>query len=377
MTNELIISKYLSDNCTEEERLLVEKRLLDDEKFKSDFDKYQEIWKSVNITQPNGYSIDKEWDDFYKRLTYDEKSKTKLYIYRSLQIAAVISLLVVSGYWFTNKSITQEEQYGLAVNASPQETQLIEQPEIIQVMTSDYDKTVILPDSTVVSLKVGSTIRYDKNFNMNNREVYLEGAALFDVKRDTTCNFKIMAHGTVTNVLGTSFLLRAYPGEDSVSIMVRSGLVAFGKNEKDTYYLEKGDYASYSKTKDSIDIAYDFIEETVNVVESNDLKTHKPSVAIDKGSLKVDYDWTKTMLNLSKVEGKVINESSSRTYENIRVKITYFTEKQGKKASTYFMLEESIPPGQSVEFKKTLMLDWLSKTSEIEVEIDTAETNRK
>jgi ferric-dicitrate binding protein FerR (iron transport regulator) len=377
MQNEVIISKYLSENCSAAEKEEFEKKLLSDSKFKSDFEKYREIWNSVNTDEPEGYSIENEWDHFENRIQEGEKSKTKLYIYRTLQIAAVITLLVVSGYWLTNKSTPDDQELPIVATISPLETQLIDEPEEFQVMTSDYDKTIVLPDSTVVNLKVGSKIVYDEKFNMENREIYLEGAALFDVKRDTTCNFRIRTENTVTNVLGTSFLLRAYPSEDSVSIMVRSGLVEFGKDETDKFYLEKGDYASYSRTKDSIDIAYDFIAETVTIPKKQVNKKAKPSVAIDRGILKVDYDWHKTALNLSKVEGKIINESTTRTYDNIRVKITYFTEKKGKKASTYFMLEDSVAPGETVEFKKTLMLDWLSKTSEIEVEIDTAETNRK
>ena len=374
MTNEVIISKYLSGNCSASEKKIFDQKLLEDQKFKSDFDKYKEIWNSVNTVEPESYNLENEWNEFHNRIQEGAKSKTNLYIYRALQIAAVTTLLVASGYWLTDRSISRTEEIPQFAKADPIETQLIDVPEEYQVMTSDYDKTIVLPDSTIVNLKVGSRIVYNDNFNMENREVYLEGAALFDVKRDTSCNFRIRTEGTVTNVLGTSFLLRAYPSEDSVSIMVRSGIVEFGKNETDKFYLEKGDYASYSRTKDSIDIAYDYIAETVSIPKKKENRKTKPSVAIDRGILKVNYEWHKTALNLSKVEGKIVNESSTRTYDNIRVKITYYTEKKGKKASTYFVLEESIAPGESVDFKKTLMLDWLSKTSEIEVEIDTAET---
>ena len=84
----------------------------------------------------------------------------------------------------------------------------------------------ILPDSTFVSLNADSKISYPAKFSASKREVYLEGEAFFDVKRDVNRPFLIYANGSTTEVLGTSFNVNAYPSENIVEISVVTGKVA-------------------------------------------------------------------------------------------------------------------------------------------------------
>ncbi len=375
MTNEQIISKYLSGNATEVEKSQLVKRLNDDAQFESDFNRYKEIWNAIEVPDLGEYNLESEWLDFKAFILGKEKGKTATLVYKSLAVAASIALVLVTFLWLSEDVVTPDEEPVAEVNSVVplQMEQLIEnEPEVYEFYTTDYDRTITLPDSTVVNLKVGSKLTYDEYFNEGNRHVSLQGAALFDVTRDTTCSFIIEANSTTTKVLGTSFLLRAYPAEDSVLIMVRSGEVEFGKPEGNLYKLKKGDFASYSKTKDSVEVAYKYIEETTNEPLPPEVKEKVETIEED-GGLSVTYDWKKNLVNLSQVQGEIVNSSKIKTFGNVRVKVTYFTDKKGKKASTYFMLNEAVLPGDTVEFKKTLMLDWFSKTSELEVEIDTAE----
>lgn len=83
-----------------------------------------------------------------------------------------------------------------------------------------------LPDGTIISLNAASKVSYPEKFVGDQREVHLEGEAFFDVKRDEQKPFVIKAQGSVTKVLGTSFNINAYPGENNVEIAVMSGKVA-------------------------------------------------------------------------------------------------------------------------------------------------------
>lgn len=83
-----------------------------------------------------------------------------------------------------------------------------------------------LPDGTVISLNSDSRVSYPERFVDDQRVVNLEGEAFFDVKRDEQKPFIINAQGSVTKVLGTSFNINAYPGENNVEIAVMSGKVA-------------------------------------------------------------------------------------------------------------------------------------------------------
>ncbi len=89
--------------------------------------------------------------------------------------------------------------------------------------------TFLLPDSTRVWLSTGSTLHYGENFT-TNRKVRLLGEAFFKVKKNPDYPFKIITDVLETRVLGTSFNLRAYPGE-GVDLSVYTGKVQFSERE--------------------------------------------------------------------------------------------------------------------------------------------------
>ncbi len=380
MKNEIIISKFLSGNITTEESKWVEQMLITDSAFKREFERYREIWHSTGQTLPDDYDTSEEWEAFKTKLIEEAEEPAGISLGQYFGIAASV-LLVITFTWILFPDKDDSDQ---TISYSDVDNTFVglqdEDAKEVNVYTSDFDKLLRLPDETLVNLKVGSRLSYGSDFNESNRKIKLVGSASFEVTKDTTCAFEIYAGETVTRVVGTSFLLRAYPGEDSVSVMVRTGNVLFGKQNTVPVSLTKGDFAAYSRSKDSLDVSIDYIEEEVivepktEIVDSGEEKRDNV-IKEDKGVLTIDYDWKKNFLNLSKVEGKVVNESSRKIYGNVRLKVTYYTDKQGKKASTYFMLNEALLPGDTVEFSKTIMLDWFNKTSNVEVEIDTAEIN--
>jgi ferric-dicitrate binding protein FerR (iron transport regulator) len=84
---------------------------------------------------------------------------------------------------------------------------------------------MVLPDSTTVIVHAGSKLEYADDFNEKKREVILTGEAYFDVKKDSRKPFIIRAGGVKTTVLGTAFLVKAYPGTKAVTVTVSSGKV--------------------------------------------------------------------------------------------------------------------------------------------------------
>lgn len=87
-------------------------------------------------------------------------------------------------------------------------------------------KKVTLPDSTVIVLNAGSTLRYPPVFSASTREVTLEGEAFFEVAPDPRKPFIIHAGALNTTVLGTSFNISAYKNAVQVSVTVLTGKVA-------------------------------------------------------------------------------------------------------------------------------------------------------
>lgn len=89
-----------------------------------------------------------------------------------------------------------------------------------------------LPDGTEVVLNAASSIRYPVAFQGNEREVFLEGEAWFNVKTDPAKPFRVkIPEQAAVEVLGTVFNIRCYGEEPVVKATLLSGKIRFVKNE--------------------------------------------------------------------------------------------------------------------------------------------------
>lgn len=88
-----------------------------------------------------------------------------------------------------------------------------------------------LPDASRVTLQPGSTLRYTTALAGPRREVYLEGEAFFQVHKNPARPFLVFTNQVVTTVLGTSFDVKAYPGQAQALVAVREGKVAVQPRE--------------------------------------------------------------------------------------------------------------------------------------------------
>ena len=84
--------------------------------------------------------------------------------------------------------------------------------------------TFILSDSTIVTLAPNSTLQYPLSFKGKNRQVYLQGEASFNVKRNEHFPFKVHSENIVTTVLGTIFNIKK-PGDSAVVVELLKGKV--------------------------------------------------------------------------------------------------------------------------------------------------------
>jgi ferric-dicitrate binding protein FerR (iron transport regulator) len=87
-----------------------------------------------------------------------------------------------------------------------------------------------LPDGSLVWLNAGSRIRYPDDFGRENREVYLEGEAYFNVSHDRNHPFVVHAGNIVIRVLGTEFNVNAYGDENKVEATLIKGKVEISIN---------------------------------------------------------------------------------------------------------------------------------------------------
>lgn len=91
----------------------------------------------------------------------------------------------------------------------------------------------VLPDGTKVALNGGSQLTFPKHFKGEIREVSISGEAFFDVVPNPEKPFVINAGDAQIKVLGTSFNVSAYPGNETVEVVVQTGKVQLtGKKEE-------------------------------------------------------------------------------------------------------------------------------------------------
>ncbi|SJZ39456.1 ferric-dicitrate binding protein FerR, regulates iron transport through sigma-19 [Chitinophaga eiseniae] len=105
-------------------------------------------------------------------------------------------------------------------------------------------RQLLLPDSSIVTLNAGSTLRVAAHFGQHERTVTLDGEAFFVIHPDPARPFRVKHGPLTTTVLGTAFNVRSYPGGENARVAVASGKVqvaAAGKN----YILENNETLQY------------------------------------------------------------------------------------------------------------------------------------
>ena len=89
---------------------------------------------------------------------------------------------------------------------------------------------VTLGDGTQVVLNAGSRLRYGDDFGRETRDVELEGEGYFDVVHDESRPFRVKARGSVAQDVGTRFVVRAYPEQRGVDVVVTDGAVSLRRD---------------------------------------------------------------------------------------------------------------------------------------------------
>jgi transmembrane sensor len=103
--------------------------------------------------------------------------------------------------------------------------------------------TITLPDGSTAMLAPQSRLRYDyRTGSSGERAVRLDGEALFTVTKATATPFTVYAGDVSTRVLGTTFGVRRYTGDNVTSVVVVSGRV-FTRGPSGSVALSAGESA--------------------------------------------------------------------------------------------------------------------------------------
>jgi len=115
-----------------------------------------------------------------------------------------------------------------------------------------------LSDGTLVHLNSGTTLRYPVKFIAGqNRQVYLDGEAFFDVAKDRKHPFIVNADELNVRVLGTHFNVSNYPEDALTDVVLVEGSVGMYRSNEDfdaskNTILKPGFKGSFNKQNASI-----------------------------------------------------------------------------------------------------------------------------
>ncbi len=207
-----LLKKYVDGKCSDEEKHLIDQwyQLLDDNSLlpvnEKEMNEIEErLWKKIqhNIGIKNKPAL-----------------KIKFAVIAKISMAAVlIGLICLSVYYLLpkqQKDVFKESTASKGFEQIKNETTAVKQ--------------ILLQDGSIVLLQPGAAIAFPKKFAADKREVFLEGVAFFKVSKNAERPFYVYDDNIITQVLGTSFIIKKV--DQQIEVDVLTGRVAVFENNK-------------------------------------------------------------------------------------------------------------------------------------------------
>lgn len=257
-----ILKKYLANSCSDQERAIVDG-----------------WYQKLNIDSGEAFSTSEE-SELYQRIENQiheaessslEKARIPFYIWTFIRAAAAVIILSFGFFYFFQIHSKNSTAVKITADSS-------------LVTFKNNQKKIIryaLPDQSIVWLQPGASLIHPKDFKLKkNREICFSGEGFFDISHDKKHPFIVNCGSVKTQVLGTTFNIRANNDESTFQVSVITGSVSVstpkGKNKIETVVLKPKEQAVYEKTSQNI---------TVNLLEnaaSNKENWQSVSLAFDE-----------------------------------------------------------------------------------------------
>ena len=186
---------------------------------------YQIVMQLSEASRPSTRYNDSDeiWSGVESAISRDEQQVKPLFQGTWFPWMAAASVTLLIGlFWWNNTQVMKPD-------AASVYTALVEEAKIPLeevINTSGKPLGVALPDSSMVFLQANSRLSYAKDFKGKERQVFLSGAAFFNVVKNPEKPFIVYANELVTKVLGTSFSVNAFEKAGNVIVSVRTGKVS-------------------------------------------------------------------------------------------------------------------------------------------------------
>jgi transmembrane sensor len=182
---------------------------------------------------------------------------------------------------------------------------------------------VVLPDKTKVWLNSETSLKYPANFNQTSREVTIEGEAFFEVEKNPKKPFLVNASEIKLKVYGTSFNVKAYPGESDIEATLVEGKLSITTPDPKTN--NRDDKEIFLKPKEKF-IFTKAIRETSKPLADNTSQAQpedkpagqvKPATILVPETISIKND--DAVKEVSWKDGKLIFKEE--TFENLAIRL--------------------------------------------------------
>lgn len=250
----LIISKYIANTATENEKEMLLKWLKEKDENKTEFQKCFNLWLNSNALLTDPADVEKALLRLEAHIAlHEDKQPVRIHIahkntnrrpafgFYLVRIVASALLLFAAGY------------IGYILRSQQGQTEVITN----RLLTGPDGKgKYILPDGSTVWLNANSILTYPELFTGKKRVVSLEGEALFEVTKDRKNPFFVHAGELTVEVLGTRFLVNNYPKKPkSETVLVEGSIQISGVNEDQINKLMPGQLITYNKEKKQTELS--------------------------------------------------------------------------------------------------------------------------
>ena len=208
-------------------------------------DKFNRIvHRLIDLAKEREHTIlQSEIDEAWSSIEYDadralglRKRRKTMFFYGSVAAAAVVAvaILLFNSIMFATDEARDLMEYVATGKGNYN-----------QLVTPIGSKNhITFSDGSQIWMNSGTKIIYPEKFSNNSRNVYIEGEAYLEIAHNADAPFSVHTKNATVRVLGTTFNVAAYPGENCTEVVLVKGKVDLSNGEETHVVLAPGELSS-------------------------------------------------------------------------------------------------------------------------------------
>lgn len=202
------------------------------------------VHRLIDLAKEREHTIlQSEIDDAWSSIEHDadmtlglRKRRKTMFFYGSVAAAAVVAvaILLFNSIMFATDEARDLMEYVATGKGNYN-----------QLVTPIGSKNhITFSDGSQIWMNSGTKIIYPEKFSNNSRNVYIEGEAYLEIVHNADAPFSVHTKNATVRVLGTTFNVAAYPGENSTEVVLVKGKVDLSNSEETHVVLAPGELSS-------------------------------------------------------------------------------------------------------------------------------------